>query len=78
MTGVISGSSRESEIASTNSCEGWSIALQADNISAADINKRNKSFLFIYGIIISNKLHFLDNKAINDISEIDQCTVKYN
>jgi len=27
--------------------------------------------------IISNKLQSLDNKAINDISEIDQCSVKY-
>ena len=43
VTGVTCGSSRVSEIASLNGCEGCSSALQAVNISATDINKSNKS-----------------------------------
>ena len=50
VTGVICGSSRVSASASLNSCEGCSNALQAVNASAPDINKSNKSLLFIYGI----------------------------
>jgi len=48
--GVICGSSRASAIASLNSCEGCSSALQAVNISVPDNNKSNKSLLFIYCI----------------------------